>query len=148
MLPRRLTPVSSHGDRWRDIWSLTTWYQIEMEKRGEGLQQPALRSWWVMCPLTAAPEQRSQPAVLLICRASGPIWPGNWVGLHSQPIGHTGHGAHSTAPSRRKANSQSTAQDNLKSHPSGKPGHRYPEAASYIPLWQGAKPAAPPKCSA
>ena len=44
---------------------------------GGGITVNSTQVLWVMSLLTAAPDKTFQPEVLPICRASGPLWPGN-----------------------------------------------------------------------
>lgn len=59
MLPGRPTWASLQKDHWRNLLSLSTVNQIDMEKESGTDQEPTVSSWQTMVALAGAPEQRS-----------------------------------------------------------------------------------------
>ena len=109
--------------RWRRRW----W---DYSKQHSGLvgNVPAHCSTWQDIPARSSAHLQSQWSPL--ARELGWLrFPVNWSWRIWNPF---------SSPTQ----SCPTAQHSPKSHPYGKPGHRYSEATSYSPLWQGVKPAA------
>lgn len=151
-VPRYPTWVSLHKDHWGNLLGLTTEDQIETEKRGQGLQPLALRSWQSTFLWKAVPWLRSQPMTVHLnnqacdstCRGSQGAVP---LGLVYQPESCTDFGAHPMASPREgsKFKALPTAEYSFQCHSTRKSNQRIPTALE-LTLKQGTKPTVLPKC--